>query len=307
MTMEIFRALGTLAEPPTPGSQAIADVLELGQVPDPARHTDLFAFQLYPFASVYLGPEGQLGGVARDRIAGFWRALGLTPPAEPDHLAVLLGAYADLTAVAVPIAPTDPTSPSVPGNRGMHARAALLWEHLLSWLPLYLKRLQALDDGFYARWAGLLAAALDAEAAQCSPPPLLPLHLREAPFLEDPRAGEASTDGGGRTFLGALLAPVRTGMILTRDDLRRAARDLNLGSRIGERRFVLEALLGQAPAETLTWLADEAQRQACHSECQAPDLTTLATFWSERATTTAALLRTLASDDASNSGRADSR
>ena len=35
-----------------------------------------------------------LGGEARDRIAGFWRALGLVPPPEPDHLAVMLGLYA---------------------------------------------------------------------------------------------------------------------------------------------------------------------------------------------------------------------
>ena len=54
------------------------------------RHTDLFVFQLQPYASVYLGAEGMLGGEARDRIAGFWRALGASPPSEPDHLATML-------------------------------------------------------------------------------------------------------------------------------------------------------------------------------------------------------------------------
>ena len=52
---------------------------------------------------VYLGAEGMLGGAARDRVAGFWRALGLVPPAEPDHLAALLGlaaALADASATS---------------------------------------------------------------------------------------------------------------------------------------------------------------------------------------------------------------
>ena len=38
-----------------------------------------------------------MGGLARERIAGFWNAVGLTPPPEPDHLAALLGLYASLT------------------------------------------------------------------------------------------------------------------------------------------------------------------------------------------------------------------
>ena len=95
--MEVFRALAALCEPPGPQTGTLAAALGLdGPVPDEAGHTELFLFQLYPYASVYLGPEGQLGGPARDRVAGFWRAVGLTPPAEPDHLAALLGLLAAL-------------------------------------------------------------------------------------------------------------------------------------------------------------------------------------------------------------------
>lgn len=297
MTLEIIRALGALAEPPCAPSQVIADSLELGPVPDVARHTDLFAFQLYPFASVYLGPEGQLGGVARDRIAGFWRALGLTPPPEPDSLPVLLGAYADLAEATTGSDRPDP-------DRAGRARATFLWEHLLSWLPLYLGRVRHLDDGFYARWATLLEAVLAAEARRFPAPPALPLHLREAPPLHDPRiavegagAGAGAQRGGGALFLGALLAPVRAGMILTRDDLRRAARDLGLGSRIGERRFVLEALLGQAPGETLRWLGDEARRQSERHDRDAGYAGAVTTFWRRRATTATHLLHELSNED----------
>jgi TorA maturation chaperone TorD len=58
--------------------------------PQAHEHTEVFGLQLYPYASVYVGPEGMLGGEARDRIAGFWRVLRLTPATEPDHLATLL-------------------------------------------------------------------------------------------------------------------------------------------------------------------------------------------------------------------------
>ena len=94
---ELFRALGSLVEPPTPAGQRVADLLDLGPLPGEAEYTELFLFQLTPYASVYLGPEGMLGGEARDRIAGFWRALQQEPPAEPDHLAVMLAFYARLT------------------------------------------------------------------------------------------------------------------------------------------------------------------------------------------------------------------
>ena len=53
-----------------------------------------------PYASVYLGPDGALGGEGADRAAGFWRASGLTPPAEPDHLTALLALYASLGEAA---------------------------------------------------------------------------------------------------------------------------------------------------------------------------------------------------------------
>jgi len=124
--MELFRALGALAEPPAPEHRTLAAALGLGEPPAAADHDDLFTFQLYPYASVYLGAEGMLGGEARDRIAGFWRALGQSPPAEPDHLSVLLALYAQLSDLEA--AAGEPAA----SERWRHARKALLWEHLLS-------------------------------------------------------------------------------------------------------------------------------------------------------------------------------
>jgi TorA maturation chaperone TorD len=269
--MELFRALAVLAEPPREETTALVQLLKLGRAPSATEYSDLFLFQLYPYASVYLGAEGMLGGEAGDRVAGFWRAIGQTVPNEHDHVATLLGLYArlgDLEALE-----------AVGGERRAalgRARAALLFEQLLCWLPAYLEKAIEIGPPPYAKWGRLLRSALLEEAASLEAPELLPLHLREAP-------GPPEGSDEPAELLAALLAPVRSGMILTRSDLQRAGRDLGLGVRAGERRFVLNALLEQDPVAIMKWLAVEAgswiERHRSYSDSLGPT----ATFWAERA------------------------
>src|SRR5215210_7222743 len=118
--MELFRALAVLAEPPDrPGAARVAEALGLGGLPTADEYTDVFVFRLYPYASVYVGAEGMMGGEARDRVAGFLAALGQDVPAEPDHLALMLGAYAWLCE----------SEGAGGGGRMRTARRAFLWEH----------------------------------------------------------------------------------------------------------------------------------------------------------------------------------
>jgi TorA maturation chaperone TorD len=282
--MELFRALAVLAEPPgRAGAARVAEALGLGEAPTAAEYADVFVFRLYPYASVYLGAEGMLGGEARDRVAGFLAALGQSVPPEPDHLALMLGAYAWL-------AESEAAADGARGRESLRsARRAFLWEHLLSWLPVYLDKLEQFAPTPYRRWGRTLRAALDAEAASLGEPEGLPLHLREAPAPADPRESSAEE------FLKTLLAPARTGFILLRDDIARAARDLGTGVRAGERLFALRSLMGQDAAGTLGRLAAEAdasaalhlRRRAAHGR--------VAEWWAGRASATAALLRELAS------------
>jgi len=267
--MELFRALGVLAEPPSPAARRLAEVLGLPGRPTAWEYTAVFRLDLHPYASVYVGDEGMLGGEARDRVAGFWRALGLAPPAEPDHLAALLGLYAEVV------------EREVPGG----ARTAL---HLLAWLPVFLDKAQELAAPFYRDWAGLLSSALVAEAERHPCAGGLPLHLRATAPLADPR------DSGLEPFLGSLLAPARSGLVLVRADLGRAARELGLGLRLGERRFALRALLAQDAARTLGWLAVEAGRARARHRGLAAPLAPVAVFWAGRAERTAELLGELA-------------
>jgi hypothetical protein len=278
---ELFRALGAICEPPTADHRSLPEALGLEGEPAPGDYASVFLFQCYPYASIYLGSEGMLGGEAQDRVAGFWRAVGLVPPPEPDHLAALLGLYGALI---------DGEAAAVEPARAALRRAsrrAFLWEHLLSWLPPYLDKVAELAPPYFAGWAGLLESALTAEAADLGPPEALPLQLREAPALPAPEEPAA-------TWLGALLAAARSGMVVTRADLTRASRELGIGSRIGERAYMLRALFEQDAGATATWLAGEASRWALRHGSRAEALAPVGGFWKLRAEASAVALRTVA-------------
>lgn len=271
MSTELLRALAVLCEPPTPETARLATLLELGGAPTGEDYAELFLFQLYPYASVYLGAEGQLGGDARDRVAGFYRALEIPPPAEPDHLASLLALYAALR--------DDPHAPP-------HVAGVLLWEHLLSWLPPWLAKLDTIAPAAYRNWGRTLSELLAEEAARVPPGMAAPLHFREAPDLPQ-------TGAGADAWLDALLAPGRCGLIVTRADLARAARALGLGLRAGERRFALRSLLEQDGPRVLTWLRAEAEGAARRYPTLPGFPAALAAFWTERAAATARALDNL--------------
>lgn len=275
-----------LAEPPAAHTAALAAALDLGPIPSAADYAACFTFARYPYASVYLDPSGMLGGTALDRIAGFYRALEIEVPKEADHLAALLALWAGL-------AEREGTEED-PGARALLARAqrTLVLEHLACWLPPYLDTFDERVAPAYRAWATVLRELLAATLAACARERALedepvPAHLRDAPPLEDPRAA------GADAFLDGLLAPVRAGFVLVRDDLVAIARAIGTGARAGERRFVLRALLAHDAGATLEHLAAHADSAAARTAAwhAAPPV---AAFWAGRATASAALLHELA-------------
>jgi TorA maturation chaperone TorD len=283
--MELFRALAVLAEPPTEETARVAEALEMGSAPTADEHTELFIFQLYPYASVYLGAEGMMGGEARDRIAGFWRALGGMPPAEADHVSVMLALYARLVELEA-----EESQAPLRGAGWRGARKAFLWEHLLSWLPVYLSKLSEIAPPFYAKWGELLLEALLAEASALGTQETLPLNLREELALFDPRL---SVEDAGGEFRQSILTPARFGGILTRADFVRAARKLRIGMRMGERKFILTALFAQDTPGVFDWLIKEAALwQKRHRLC-AERLGAIYSVWEDRAQAASSLLKEL--------------
>ena len=273
---ELIRALGAVAGDPGSARSACAAFGWAG--PGNAEHTEVFVLNCPPYAAVYLGAEGGLGGEAADRAAGFWRAIGVTPPAEPDHLTSLLSLYAALGEAA-----GDPGAART-ADALTQIRRALLWEHLWPWLPGYLDAVGDLAVPTLTRWARLAAHALRAERG-AHPGGRLPLALRAAP---PPPGG---TPGPG-DLPDLLTTPVRCGFILTRRSLTAAADTAGAGHRIGERRFTLRALLDQEPAGTLGWLAGEAARRSHRTAAPPGDV--VQAWWARRAAHTAGLLSRVA-------------
>ena len=358
--MELLRALGSLIEPPSPQHAGVAAALGLPEPPSPWEHQRVVASQRWPYASVYLGAEGMMGGEARARIAGFHRALGLdrtlgldrkrTPVAaadgntdgstEVDHLAALLDLLASLDhwrgedrrwrgegrPPATGPNPSPSPSPSDSRSRNpapdashrallAHATSALVQEHLTPWLRPYLASFDGCGSAFYEAWAALLDRALDAVEADmeerparpefaeplpiaplaalpvappAAPSAALPAALRAAPGLPDPRRA------GGDAFVAGLLAPVRCGMVLVRDDLTRLAHDAGLACRAGERRYALAGLLAQDPGATLLRLSRRAEEWRDRLAGRGP--ARIAEWWSARAGGTALLLLRLAGE-----------
>ncbi|HEY7013606.1 MAG TPA: molecular chaperone TorD family protein [Streptosporangiaceae bacterium] len=280
---ELLRAVGAVADSPA-GARTAGRALGLPDLNGP-QHADAFIMNCPPYASVYLGPDGALGGEGADRVAGFWRAIGVTPPAEPDHLTALLSLYASLGEAAAG------TRRAATATALARARVALLWEHLWPWLPGYLDAVSGLGVPALTAWARLAAAAVTAEIGAAADtallaPARLPLALRAAPAM--PRGGSSLDD-----LVGALITPVRSGIIVTRRRLAEAAGQAGVGFRIGERGFALRAMLEQDPAATLTWLSRECGRWARRYAAR-PSADAVTRWWAGQAASTGRLLRELA-------------
>ena len=112
-----------------------------------------------------------------------------------------------------------------------------------TWLPSRGAESRSTRSG--PRWRADALARLGEEIES---PEYLPAALRAAPGFSDPRRE------GGAAFVASLLAPVRSGVILLRDDLVRLGDDTGLACRAGERRYVLNTFLAQDPGVTLDWL-----------------------------------------------------
>ena len=230
---KLLRALGAVAADP-------AAAADLG-LPSAGTtgHDEVFTVNCPPYASLYAGDD-------QGRLAAFWATAGLDPPAEPDHLAVLLDGYARL------------------GEAGKDdARRVLFGEFVWPWLPAYLGAVSDLPPGPLTGWAELTLDALRDEREQdrdldVGPGGALPRALREAP--PPVRLGEPGGPGG--ELPEGLLTPLRSGMILTRRAVTAGAEQVGAGQRIGNRRRALGVMLAAEPERAARWLAGEADRWA---------------------------------------------
>ncbi|CAN5443999.1 molecular chaperone TorD family protein [soil metagenome] len=255
------------------------DALELaGEVPELAPHlcadlagdhSWLFDFNVYPYASVYLDPSGGLNAPWSGFVTGVYRALGLELQAGAglaagDHIA------AELEAVTIMLEREAQAADEVAAARARHGQRALLFEQLLPWLPVLTHAVERVAGrGFYGVVAALTREALfehaDAllggEAAPAFRFPEAEDELQH--FLLSGKGRGPGKAGEARAALQSLITPARSGLFLSREDITRLGRRLELPVRFAERAFMLEALAqAAADQERLEALFGELRREA---------------------------------------------
>lgn len=244
---ELIRALAAFLYTPGPEHPRLAELLALPESPSAAEHSDLLLLQVHPYASIYLSDDGMKGGEVRDLTDGFWRAVGREPPADSDHLGALLGLFAALHEAGSAVTPED-------GARGRltgHAAAALRREFLDDWLGVFLDAVDRAGAApFYGVWGAMVRRVWSEATGQAQ-------YLELDPPAEDSEAAAVRhpDEHGMAVFIKDLLAPGKSGLVVTRRELEHEAREAGLAFRAGPRASMLETLLKQAPADTLAWLA----------------------------------------------------
>jgi hypothetical protein len=259
---ELWRALAAVVTAP-PGP-ALASALGLADL-DAEAHTAAFVLDAVPYAGWVLDPDGVIGGEATRRVADFYRAVGLGPTAEPDHLGRLLSLLAGLRGR---------------GRRSRLVRGTLVLEHLVSWLPPYLDVVGEVAPALRI-WAELVRDGLLVEVVELGGPEAgrLPAALREAP----PEPALRSLDD--------LLVPVRAGVVLTSTRLFWIAQVLGVSARLGDRRRILRSLLATGEPAVRRALADLASDEAVRRRTDAGRWGPAGAWWADRAAATAAALR----------------
>jgi len=277
--MELLRALGAVVEKPDAAVTRLAAMLELPAQPTAAEWTFLFEHQLPPVASRYLSADGEDSPPIYERMATYWRAAGASPPSRPDHLGQLLGFYADL--VDMQAHEGDEARRHAVGR----LRKTVLWDHLLTWLPGYLTKVDLIAPRAYRRWGQLVWQVAAREAWTVGAPAAAPAFLAALRALPGPAHGDVAG------LVAHLAAPARSGLILAPVDLNRAADAVHTSLPDGPVREALSALVAAREAGMIEWLATETRRWEARHERNCDLLPALSDHWTRRAHTTRVALQ----------------
>ena len=192
----------------------------------------LFIKDLSPFASVYLSPDGNIGGDSQAVISGIYRALGVPVPSDPDHLSSLLSLLSQiLIAEAKTIEyGSDPEHSSV-----ARTREVLVNEHLLTWLPAYLVSAARVAPEPLSNWVSLCWDTLKLLASpnETAGPKDQKVRLYQADSLSQ--------------LIGFLTTPSKSGIILTVSDIETFSEEIGLAVRAGTKRMVLKDIFLAEP------------------------------------------------------------
>ncbi|WP_298208681.1 molecular chaperone TorD family protein [Ferrimicrobium sp.] len=266
---EILEAIAEVIENPDP-HPTIPEVLDLVWTRD--AFTELFDFDLPPFASYYLTIGPVLGGTPVDYLRGLLSAY-LPPelqPTQPDSLAFLLRLLAFLAE-----------------QESWERAEAIFYEALNPWLSTYAHAVATFAPSGLRRIGILLGEICETWYEAVPPVTTLPYLLRHVP--------EPPSEDDRKDLVDFLLSPVASGLILPRSQLIRITHQREIGMRPGGRRFSFESLLDTSPKATLAAVLESVEGQLRWYQ---PMDSPVSRWWQERLTRTHERVSTLLSQRA---------
>lgn len=254
-----------------------------------ADHHQLFVLNVYPYEAIFRDGGGLLGGPVAETVAARYRQAGYAPDtaaSSPDHagyelgfLAFLCGAEADALRDGLPAV--------VERVRGLQRN--FLGQHLLAWLAPLVVTIRQQGHLFYTALGDLTLALADEHSTALGGMPEAWTLPAAPPLLEQEKTGL-------KQIAGYLLAPVNSGLYLSRDDISALGRAVALPRGFGGRQQMLANLLrAAAQYEMVGTLVGELQRiagrwQAAYQTLASTALAPYAAAWEERAGETRRLL-----------------
>lgn len=258
-----------------------------------ATHYRLFGLNLFPYESVFLDPEGLLGGAVSAQVADRYEANGYRSGTDvaADHLGHQLGLLAHLCAAEAD-AWEDGRERIA---RQMYQRQqSFLAQHLTRWLSPFLVALGRQQAPFYQVTATVTWELVGDHADEGATRWSLPPH----PALL------ADEDTGLRQIASTLLAAPLSGFFLNREEIGALARQQSLPRGFGDRQQMLLNLMRSAaqyeqfPAllRALQEVVEDWRQAYMEQARAAPTLAASVAVWRERVEETGTMLDRLADE-----------
>lgn len=269
-------------------SDAMAAAIEAGDADGlAADHERAFGWAAPPLAGFYLDPERLVGGPRTDALLALFDAAGYAPDLrsrDAEHLSVTLRALAFLSGAEAD-AREDGHEGAVERVEVLARR--LLDEHVLRWLPIFALAVRRTALAFPVALVDELEALIGSHR-EALPGATPAFALPDAPpLLED--------DETGLREIGAYLsAPAHAGFVLTREDVARLGRGLNVPRGFGDRtQLIVNLLRSAARFDALDALLEALEGEAADQRDRLTSWGPATTAWRGRIDETLSILRAL--------------
>jgi len=253
-----------------------------------ANHHQLFGFNIFPYAAIFLDSDGLLGGRLTNAVLTTYHQMGYQSDGivtSSDHIGHELGLLGFLSQAE---AEAWEDNQIAAAQQWRKWQREFLQTHLLRWLLPFIVAVQYHDDPFYEALAGLTLDLIHeqyTELVEGLSTPHVPFSLPSAPAL----LSEEKT--GLREIANFLVIPVHSGFYLSRHQIGKLANQLQLPCGFGSRQQMLlnvfRSAVAYAGLPTLcnTLAAILADWQAVYQDYAAkfPHLTSFADAWSKQA------------------------